>query len=758
MSTPPAVPRPLPCASARAVGLVHHLVPTLLAALGVGTAGASFSGPYLPENWSSGGISGGTTSISPSAGAAQSLAFGYAVTLGGGGVSPRTATFSATPVPAGGTVRFDYVYEGFHAYFLARAEFEVLVNGVVALDLVNGVGVSGPFRFSGAATLAVNAGDTLALRIGGQNFDSTSVLNGSLRLANFTGPPTVVVTSNAGSGAGSLRQAINTAPSGATITFDPAVFGGGVANTISLASELTIPNKTLTIDAGAVCGVTLKASGTSRVIGNASGGILTLDSLGITGGGGVVDGGGIYNGAGSSLTLLGCSIHGNSATNSGGGVNNGSPGTLRMVNCTVHGNTAGQFSGGIENNGGAATATILSCSIVRNTGGVQGIGGLGNNGGSITLGNTIIAHNASPIETDIYAAGTWTFAGPNLIRDNTGGFTAGNPNADGNLVGTAAAPLEPRLVGDAGGAGPALIDNGGATPTILLLPGSPAIDAGTAGPNVPAIDQRGVARVGNPDIGATEPSWGANLTATAPPPPVADITTPGDPVGEFPAGSGFPPGESPVEGIDNNPSSRFLSAYAVNAGLDTTPSLGACRLVGLRLTAPTENSPNRDPKTFLLLGSHNGRCFTPIAAGVVPDFAARGATQEFFLAGPSPPYQHFRVIIPNTRLGAAPLFSENLAVAEVQLLGAPLDQSLRITNLTVAKELDGNNVRPWSFTWASIPGKTYSFQYDAANPATSAIDFATWITGHPAAGDGFRTTYTTWDPPRTSNFFRIVEE
>jgi hypothetical protein len=37
-----------------------------------------------------------------------------------------------------------------------------------------------------------------------------------------------------------------------------------------------------------------------------------------------------------------------------------------------------------------------------------------------------------------------------------------------------------------------------------LLPGSPALDAGTSGSSVPATDQRGIARVGTPDIGAFE--------------------------------------------------------------------------------------------------------------------------------------------------------------------------------------------------------------------------------------------------------------
>src|SRR5262249_60736280 len=50
-----------------------------------------------------------------------------------------------------------------------------------------------------------------------------------------------------------------------------------------------------------------------------------------------------------------------------------------------------------------------------------------------------------------------------------------------------------------------LQDNGGPTPTMALLPGSPALDAG-CNSNAPATDQRGFARIANGtiDIGAFE--------------------------------------------------------------------------------------------------------------------------------------------------------------------------------------------------------------------------------------------------------------
>jgi hypothetical protein len=132
-------------------------------------------------------VSDGVTTMAELDGGApaQSAEFTYNVSLAGGGVSNRTADFTIT-VANNSEITFDWELTGMHAWWQAMAEFRIIVNGVVLESPVDLASTSGDFFFSGIdQKVSLQAGDTFGFRIGGQNFDSTSIIRGALTVSNF---------------------------------------------------------------------------------------------------------------------------------------------------------------------------------------------------------------------------------------------------------------------------------------------------------------------------------------------------------------------------------------------------------------------------------------------------------------------------------------------------------------------------------------------------------------------------------------------
>ena len=208
-----------------------------------------------------------------------------------------------------------------------------------------------------------------------------------------------------------------------------------------------------------------------------------------------VFGGGIFNAG--TMIIDSSTIAGNTAAASGGffgdGAGLGNSGTLNVVNSTVVGNIT-NFGGGALFNG-SGTTTFNDSTISGNQDVSEG--GIWVYGGTVDLQNTIVAKNMdSSGESDINSPAGTVNGSFNLVGvdTNLSGISNGS---NGNQIGTAAAPLDPLL-------GP-LADNGGPTPTMALLPDSPARGAGTTA-GAPAADQRGLPRLVNglTDIGAYE--------------------------------------------------------------------------------------------------------------------------------------------------------------------------------------------------------------------------------------------------------------
>jgi hypothetical protein len=187
-----------------------------------------------------------------------------------------------------------------------------------------------------------------------------------------------------------------------------------------------------------------------------------------------------------------CTFAGNDAGWRGGVIDNVTAGDARFNNCTFAGNSASE--GGVALNQGSsgysAKLTVWNCTFYGNflvPGPTPAGGGIFNISlGTTTLSNTIFKTGQFGANIDNSSGGTVHSEGYNLANDTGGGF----------LVGPGDQTNTNPLLDPAG-----LQNNGGLTQTIALLPGSPAINAGTS---ALARDQRGYFRTGIGDIGAFE--------------------------------------------------------------------------------------------------------------------------------------------------------------------------------------------------------------------------------------------------------------
>ena len=370
----------------------------------------------------------------------------------------------------------------------------------------------------------------------------------------------ISVTNTNDSGVGSLRQSILNAIPGDTITFDPSLSG----QTIKLGSTLIL-DEDLTIDGSALNpkihisgdnsvpifevtpGATVTLNGLIIIDGWATedefgssfaGGINNLGTLNIIGslisnngsdlsiygnGGGIrnagrltitksaisnnsayygagimnlgesldifestisenvaIEGGGIYNAG--LLNLKDSTVANNSAR--GGGII--STGTTQITNSTFAGNVSSSEGGGILSYG---PLTVVNSTFSYNAAAVIG-GAIYNGNGLLNLTNTILANSLSGGDcyNDTTVNGMLGVISHNLIEEN---------GVSPSHCGLPALTQDPKLG--------VLSENTGATQTIPLQPGSPAINAGDDA-SCPATDQRGITRPqgSHCDLGAYE--------------------------------------------------------------------------------------------------------------------------------------------------------------------------------------------------------------------------------------------------------------
>lgn len=342
---------------------------------------------------------------------------------------------------------------------------------------------------------------------------------------------TLTVTSTGDSGPGSLRQAMldaMTSAEASTIVFAPAA--DGVITLDSPLPDLLASGGDLTITGNGAANTIIDGAGQRRPFKAEWQNDLHFTLRRLTVRNGFADqgqGGAIYMLGGNSstrLTLEAVELVGNRSTYDGGAIYASI--STRIEDSLFAGNNGGSFGGGIHIDGSSALLA-RNTTFADNVGGVIRISGSGNandpvsrlvnvtatgdragddavlvveSGARVSLSNSLIGGGIPSIQ--LYSGGLIDLATSlnNVLGDVVNsGFEDG---VNGNQVNVATP-----LIGLLG-------DYGGLTRTLPLLPGSPALDAGTgAGGDIPASDQRGVARAGLPDVGAFE-SQGFTLSVS----------------------------------------------------------------------------------------------------------------------------------------------------------------------------------------------------------------------------------------------------
>jgi hypothetical protein len=409
-------------------------------------------------------------------------------------VSNNTAARSGGGITGGGTITVT----------------DSTVSNNKALDITEATGtIGGGIQSSGALTVA---GSTIS-----GNF--ATLFGGGIY--NFG---TLTVTKSAVSG-NRLSEAASIAPQGSS---GGGIYHGSSTGVATIADSIVSDNRAVISDGGGIFSsgkLEVTNSTVFRNMGRNGAGIFNRDTGTLT-----IDGSSVNNntalsiGAGISnsgtLTINGSTVNNNYGFMRGGGISNS--GTANLVNDTFSTNDS-RFGGGVHNSGAGALA-VTNCTFSYNLAGAgaginnegttdlvnstlsinratsEGGGGVRNSGaGVFRLKNSIVAGNLASAGPDLN--GAFSSLGHNFIGSNgeATGFTHGN---GGDIVGTTAAPVDPRLFPSG--------NYGGTTQSFAPRPDSPARDAGDdsvlSAPLQLTTDQRGLARkVGtHVDIGSVE--------------------------------------------------------------------------------------------------------------------------------------------------------------------------------------------------------------------------------------------------------------
>ncbi len=391
----------------------------------------------------------------------------------GAGTSLREAINAANGNGEADTITFDA------AGVFATPQTITLTLG--ELPITDAVTITG----TGAANLTIS-GNNASRIFNIDNGDSGTVIDVEIVALTLTGGVTY-------GGGGGILNGENLTMADAVITGNAAYYysvGGGIYN----SGTATLTNCTVSgnfgysggggiYNAGSVtlfnCTLSGNSGGNGGGIFNDSGSMTLTNCRLFDNSAG--SGGGIRNSG--AATLTNCRLHDNSAYYEGGGIAN--LGSVTLTDCALSGNTTSGEGGGISSSG---SATLTNCTLFDNSATYNG-GGIFMNGGSTKLTNcTLSGNTASYAGGGIFVAAGLEMNNTIVAKSLAGDVFnySGSVTGSHNLVEDGSGGLSDTITGDPK-FGP-LGNNGGPTETLPLLPGSPAINAGS---DDLAVDENG---------------------------------------------------------------------------------------------------------------------------------------------------------------------------------------------------------------------------------------------------------------------------
>ena len=125
-----------------------------------------------------------------------------------------------------------------------------------------------------------------------------------------------------------------------------------------------------------------------------------------------------------------------------------------------------------------------------------------------------------------------------------------------------------------------------------------------------------------------------------------------------------PKNQTPAQAIDDDPKTKYLNFEGKGSGLVVYGQKGVVEKIAL---TAGEDVPSRDPTSFELYGSEDGKKFKEVAKGAVPLFSTRRQRVEIAIENSSA-YAIYKLTFPSLASAKA----DAVQISEIELLKAPI--------------------------------------------------------------------------------------